>query len=133
MPRSRHPRLLGGLETRIMKHVWSTGRATVHDVRRAITGKRKLAYTTVLTTLQNLEKKGFLTHETKGRSYVYVPLVDEGSVARRTVLELLDRLFDGSRARLVNALFDDEHLTEEQFERLRRKILELRSKESGDG
>ncbi|MFH1738961.1 MAG: BlaI/MecI/CopY family transcriptional regulator [bacterium] len=127
--REKRRKLHGDLEILIMKEVWKQGRATVHDVRDALRNQRKLAYTTVLTTMRNLEKKGFLVHETDGRSYVYLPLVDRETVARFTARDLLERFFDGSRAQFVNALFNDEQLSTEQFERLRREILDLRQRE----
>ncbi len=121
--------LSGDLETHIMKELWKRGRATVHDVRDALKSQRNLAYTTVLTTLRNLERKGYLCHEEDGRSHVFMPIVDEDAAARSSARELLDRLFDGSPARFVNALIEDEQLTPQQFEELRQQILDLRRKE----
>ena len=95
-------------------------------------GRRKLAYTTVLTTLRNLEQKEYLRHEVEGRSHVYLPRVQEREVARSTLTDLVDRLFDGSRVRLVDALLDEEQLTKEEFEALRERILELRREEGTD-
>ena len=79
--------VLGDLETLIMKEIWRQGRATVHAVRNALKTRRKLAYTTVLTTLRNLERKGFLHHEKEGRTFVFMPSIDEGTMARSTVRE----------------------------------------------
>jgi predicted transcriptional regulator len=124
---------LGDLELAAMKCVWRRGRATVHEVREDLDGPKELAYTTVLTTLRNLEKKGYLTHETDGRSHVYVPLVAEEDVERKSLRRLIDKVFDGSPAKLVNALFGDPDLTEAEVEELRRRIEELRGKEEGDG
>lgn len=133
MPQEKRPLLLADLETLIMKEVWKRGRATVHEVRDALHRQRKLAYTTILTTMRNLERKGFLVHELEGRSYVYLPKVDQETVARSTVQDLLERLFDGSTAQFVNALFEEKQLSGEQFEKLRREILELRRREGDDG
>jgi predicted transcriptional regulator len=121
--------VLGELEILIMKEIWRQGRATVHTVRDALKSRRNLAYTTILTTLRNLERKGFLHHENKGRTFVFMPRIDKDTVARLTLREILDRFFDGSAAHLVNALFEEEDLSMEEFEKLRLKIIELRSKE----
>lgn len=121
---------LGELETRVMKEVWRRGKATVHDVRAALEKRRrKLAYTTVLTTLRNLEEKGYLGHEVEGRSHVYFPRVEERAAARHALRDLIDRLFDGSHVRLVDALLEDEELTKREFEALRREVLALRRRE----
>ena len=66
------------------------------------------------------------------RGHVYLPNVDEKAVAESAVSELLDRLFDGSRARLVNALLGDGELSRPEFEQLRREILALREAEERD-
>ena len=124
---------LGDLEARVMKTVWGLGRATVHEVRKALPGRRRLAYTTVLTTLRNLERKGFLTHEMKGRSHVYVPAVDENEVARTNVRDLLDRLFDGSRLRLVETLFTEEDLSEDEVAAIEEMIRGMKRREGDDG
>ncbi|HOE12811.1 MAG TPA: BlaI/MecI/CopY family transcriptional regulator [bacterium] len=133
MQRRKQTTLQGELETMVMKEVWRRGRATVHEVRDSLSSHRKPAYTTILTTLRNLERKGFLDHELEGRSYVYIPKVDQETVARSLVRDLLNRLFEGSPARMVNALFEEEGMSMEQFETLRREILDWRKQEKKDG
>ena len=64
---------LGTLQAAALEAVWALGEATVHQVRERLAGPKPLAYTTVLTALQKLEKAGWLTHRAEGRSYVYVP------------------------------------------------------------
>jgi predicted transcriptional regulator len=125
---------LGHLETKVMKEVWRGKRVTVHDVRDALRrSKSSLAYTTVLTTLRNLEEKGLVGHDVKGRSHVYFPVVAERAMARSVLEDVLHRLFDGSRVHLVNALLDGEKLSKREFEALRRQVLEVRRKEEGHG
>ena len=63
------------LELDVMKVVWRLGKATVNDVRDAL--KQPLAYTSVATTLNHLEKKGFLTHDVnKKEAYVRLSAAD---------------------------------------------------------
>ncbi len=123
---------LGRLESEVMKAVWRLGRGTVRDVLRALDSDPPRAYTTVLTTLRNLEAKGYLRHEVEGRTHVYLPLVAEGAVGKRAVRDLLDRLFDGSPVRLVQALLESEALTAEELALLRRAVDERRGEEGGN-
>jgi len=128
---SNNPKtVLAELETLVMKEVWKRGRATVHEVRDALGGRRNLAYTTILTTLRNLEKKGFLEHELEGRSHVYTPMIDEKTVEASSISQLLYNLFDGSKVKLVQALFEAEPLTKEEYEDLKQAILERKKRES---
>jgi len=64
---------LGELQRAVMEVVWETGEASVHDVRAKLERRKKLAYTTVLTVMQKLEKAGWLDHRTQGNRYIYVP------------------------------------------------------------
>jgi BlaI family transcriptional regulator, penicillinase repressor len=124
---------LGRLETDVMKAVWRLGRATVRQVRDALSGERNFAYTTILTTLRNLERKRYVRHDAEGRTHVFVPVVEERTVARSALEGVLVTLFDGSKARLVDALFEETDLTEDEMRDLRRKILDLRGEEESDG
>ena len=113
-------RKLHRLDLEVMKVVWRLGKATVNDVRDAL--KQSLAYTSVATTLNHLEKKGFLTHDVDGRTYVYRPLVQEGEVSKTMLGDLLERLFDGSVERLVNTLLETQQMSPEELERVRELI-----------
>lgn len=82
------------LELEVMKAVWKLERATVNDVLDGI--DRKMAYTTIATTMKSLEKKGFLSHQVAGRTFVYQPLVKETEITHTMLSDLLERLFDNS-------------------------------------
>lgn len=82
------------LELECMKTLWSLGEGTVRQVREAIDG-RQLAYTTVMTLLDRLEKRGRVTRAKRGRSFVYTPKVSRDEMRRLAVKDLLDRFFDG--------------------------------------
>jgi len=86
------------LELEVMKTVWKLDRATVNDVLDGI--DRKIAYTTIATTMKSLEKKGFLSHQVDGRTFVYQPLVKETEITHTMLSDLLERLFDNSSEKL---------------------------------
>lgn len=92
----------------IMKVVWKRGRATVRDVCDAISRKKPTAYTTVLTFMQILEKKGALARKRKGRPYVYSPLFTESRAARNQVNELLHRFFDDDPDALIKTMREND-------------------------
>ena len=64
---------LGALEREVMSLMWRDGDATVHEVHRSLGGTR--AYTTVMTTLDRLYKKGLLVRRKNGRAFLYSPRV----------------------------------------------------------
>ena len=63
---------MGDLERRVMEHLWATSRPqTVREVRTAVSISRDLAYTTVMTVMDNLHQKGWVRREAEGRAYRY--------------------------------------------------------------
>src|SRR5919109_1983751 len=86
--------LLGERELDVMGVLWDIGSGTVAEVRAHL--DVKLAYTTVLTILRNLEAKGFVRHETEGKAHRYLPRVAQQTARRSAVAKLVDKLFAGS-------------------------------------
>ena len=108
-------------EAETMNVVWSREAVTVQDVVDAI--PRRLAYTTVMTTLKILEEKGFVERrEKRGRAYVYRPLLSCESVSRSTIREMANRFFDGSLKSMVLSLIRAEQITSEDLIELREAI-----------
>ena len=114
------PQRLHHLELEVMKVVWKLTSATVNDVLDNI--DRKLAYTTVATTMKSLEKKGFLAHEVDGRTFVYQPLVKETEITHTMLNDLLERLFDNSAEKMVNTLLEVRQTSPEEHNRLQELI-----------
>ena len=78
---------LGHLETQVMELVWRHGDSNVHDVVRAL--ERPLAYTTVMTTLDRLYKKGLLERRKEERAFIYSPRISRAQWERKRAGELV--------------------------------------------
>lgn len=122
---------LGELQAAVMDVVWELGEATVGQVRDHLAPTRELAYTTVLSVMQKLEKTGWLKHRTDGRSYVYKPRRSRGDAGRNALRGFTERMFGGDPLVLFEHLLDDERLTAAELAELR-KMLERRRKELRD-
>ncbi len=92
------------LELECLKALWGLGEGTVRDVRQVLVGNRNLAYTTVMTVLDRLEKRGGVSRRKQGRSFLYVPKVSQDALRRFAVKELVDAFFDGSEEELARYL-----------------------------
>jgi predicted transcriptional regulator len=117
------PPILTRAESEIMAILWNQGGATVHEVVAAL--PRSIAYTSVLTLLRILEKKGYVRHEPHPegkRAHVYKPLVQAGNARRHHVRDLVDRLFGGQAEELVVGLLEEEKWSKADLERLRELI-----------
>src|SRR5438309_1832689 len=105
-----------------MNVLWQKGSATVHQVLEALPKKGALAYTSVLTIIRILERKGHVKHFKQGRAHVYVPLVDRKEATRFEIRNLLNRFFGDSHELLVLNILEDESIDAEELERLRRLL-----------
>jgi predicted transcriptional regulator len=115
-------KLLANLELKLMSIVWRMGKATVNDVKKALPRRKPLAYSTVLTVMRILEKKGFLRHETVDRTYLYYPIVTRDEVVRSTLRDLADRLFDGSAELLMVNVLEKGKFGPDELSRLKQLI-----------
>lgn len=90
------------LELELMQVIWRLGSGTVSEVQAELS--RNLAYTTVQTMLNILERKGKLRREIRGRAYVYSARVTKAKALGHGVRDLIDRMFGGSSEELVMSL-----------------------------
>lgn len=116
---------LGDLQRAVIEVVWELGEGSVHDVRKQL-GRKNLAYTTVLTALQNLEKAGWLEHRTEGKSYVYVPTRTRDEASAGAVQRFLKRVFDGDAVAMLQHLIREGDLSEESLGEVRKMIEDKR-------
>ena len=113
---------LGQLQLQVMEVVWRLGRATVAQVHEALAGSRKIAYTTVLTTMRALERRGMVSHEQVGRAYVFEPLVSREKYAASSVHRLVDDLFGGRREKLLCHLLGADRIGRSELASIRRML-----------
>jgi predicted transcriptional regulator len=119
---------LTGQELEIMKVVWRLESATVRQVYETLLEKRQIAYTTVMTMMKILETKGFLKKRQDERAFVYTPAQPQKQVVGSMVREFVNRVFNGSAEPLLLHLVEDQHLTEQDLEEIRKTIRDTRKK-----
>ena len=104
---------LGDLQIAVLQALWSLGEGTVYDLLSAVCRTPKPAYTTVLTVVRSLEKRGLVEHRLPAgsRQYLYRPLASVLDLQRGTVHDALHRLFDGSGPRLLRCLVESSDVT----------------------
>jgi BlaI family penicillinase repressor len=121
MKQRRHFRL-GDLQLRIMQVLWKLGEATVAEMHQGLAGERDLAYTTVATMLRKMEVRGLVRHRLEGRSFIYRAAVAEEAVSKGMADHLLERLFEGSLADMVNHLLNNREVSREELSKLEELI-----------
>lgn len=118
-------------EQRIMTVLWERGECSVQDITDALNPEHSLAYTTVLTTIRIMADKGYVGFRKEGRAHIFRPLITRDRARRKALRVLVGALFDGSPQSLAQHLVDDEKLSLEDIEALRRRFLERQSNEGG--
>jgi predicted transcriptional regulator len=117
-------RTLTEQELEIMKVVWELQTATVRDVYEVLLGRRKIAYTTVMTMMNILEDKGYLKKRAEDKAHVYRPAQARAKVIRAMVEDFVSRVFNGSAQPLLVQLVKDRRLSAKDLEAITRQIRE---------
>jgi BlaI family transcriptional regulator, penicillinase repressor len=120
---------LGDLQLAIMRVLWDLGEATVTDVHLALLDERGLAPTTIATMLKKMEDKGVVAHRAEGRRFIFRPTMSQDQVTRSMVLDLTERLFEGSPMALVTHLISRHEIDPEELSDLERMIAMAKQKE----
>ena len=110
------------LELEILKILWRQGSLSVRDVRESLVGVRTLAHTSVLTMMNIMTNKGYLTRDRSGKRYIYAPTAPEEDMLRGMVTDLVDRAFEGSTVGAITALLDARALNETQLQQVRQRL-----------
>lgn len=116
---------LGATEMEVLNVVWELGEATVAQVQERILEQRKTAYTTIMTTMKNLAKKGYLQFRSEGVTYIYSPSKSAEEVRGGLLENLLDKVFQGSSVALVQTLVEQERLSDAEKQEIRALIAQL--------
>jgi predicted transcriptional regulator len=109
---------LTDLENEVMRVVWDSGPCSVEAVYDVVSKQRDLKETTVRTMLRRLEQKGYLRHQSEGRSYLYRATEPSRSLAARAVRQIIDRFCQGSVEELVSGMVDAKVLTNQEITKL---------------
>jgi BlaI family penicillinase repressor len=112
------------LELKIMQVIWRLGRCTVSAVQAEL--KPALAYTTVQTMLNILERKGKLHRELEGRAYLYSARVTEDKALGQTLRDVINRMFGGSSEELVMSLLKSRQIDARRLAKLTEKFNQMK-------
>ena len=118
----REKEKLTGLELQIMQVIWKLGPSNVSAVQKGL--EQSLAYTTVQTMLNILQKKGKLRRKLRGRAFEYSATVTEAKASSHAVSDLVDRMFGGSSEELVMSLIKSKQIDAKKIAELSRRVEE---------
>ena len=107
-------------EIKVMENVWESAPVAAKDI--SVVAAQKIGWNknTTYTVIKKLEEKGYIKREDPG--FVCTSLVSRDAVRKNETKGLVERLFGGSKKALFSALLEDEELTGDDIEELRRMI-----------
>ena len=116
----------GELQRAVIEAVWELGEATVREVWKRLCREKELAYTTVLTAMQRLERDGWLKHRVEGKKHVYLPTRTRAQAGAGSVRKFVQRMFDGNALVLFRQLVEEDQLSDQELRELQQLINEKR-------
>jgi predicted transcriptional regulator len=118
--------VLGELESAVMEVLWRESERTVNEVEERLRGKRDIAHTTVLTTLDRMYRKGYLTREKQAKAFVYSPRYTREEFERMMAQEVLGALIGHSAENALSTFVDLISNDPGALDQLEKKIREKR-------
>jgi BlaI family transcriptional regulator, penicillinase repressor len=128
MPRKPDLPPLSDAQLEILQVVWQNGEIAVSDVWQAIAARRPVARNTVLTVMDRLEKRGWLSKRNVGITQLYRATVSEKATLGEMARRFVDSTFGGSADALVMALLEGRGVSPEEARRIRQRIDEAGEK-----
>ena len=120
---------LGENELDLLKMLWEHGPGTVREINAWSRRQgRRWAYTTVLTMLQRLEAKGFVSSDKSGMAHVFRPMVTRDKLLRRRLKDLANELCGGIATPLMLALVEQQRFTPAEISQFRQLLDQLENK-----
>ena len=126
------PNLPTARELEALKVLWDQGSATVRDIHRAMSESDDLAYTTVLSLVQTMEKKGLVGRESQGRgkTHAYFPNVPADNTLRNLAGNFLDKVFDGAVSQYLVRALEAHQPSATELDELEAMIVQARKRAS---
>jgi predicted transcriptional regulator len=115
-------------EMRLLQVLWDREEATVDDVVNAHPERERPNYKTTQTLLRIMEQKGFIAHESRGRVFVFRPLVSKKTIDQLSIQALVARNFRGSASGLLINLLEASPIKKKQLDELEAYIREYRKR-----
>ena len=124
-------RLPTSRELEALKVLWEQGQATVRDIYVGMrSDEQDLAYTTVLSLVQTMEKKGLVSRKSEGRgkTHVYSAKIRSQPTLRKLAGQFVDRVFDGMVSQYVVSALESKQPSDRELDELERMITEAKRK-----
>lgn len=107
----------------ILKGLWKIEKGAVSDVVEALPDP-KPAYNTVATVIKVLEKKGYVSHNTYGKTNVYFPIIEQNEYGHHILTQTVKNLFNNSLGQMISHFVQNKAVSLNELESLKSTIEE---------
>jgi BlaI family penicillinase repressor len=116
------------LELQFLKILWEKSPQPVREIRDLLAESgRDIAHTSVITTLNTMVKKRYLTRQKEGKAFLFAPRITREQVSQSVLGDIVNRVFDGSAKALLMGLFEHSDFDPAELKELR-KLIDQRMK-----
>ena len=119
------------LERQVLSVLWERGAASVRQLLDAMPDGKKRAYTTILSVLQVMEKKGFVAHKQEGNAHIYSARISREKVSAPLLRGLVRDVFGGSPAAALQHLLSGQRVTRDELDEVKRLIADYEREQDG--
>jgi predicted transcriptional regulator len=124
---------LGDQELEVLTYISSQAPVTAREVAEKFAEDRNLARTTILTVIERLRKKGYLTRRRREGVYEYVPRVAQSEVMNGMVRQFIQRTLGGSVSPVVAYLSQSREISETELDELQALVDQLKREKRDEG
>jgi predicted transcriptional regulator len=121
------------LEMQVLSVLWQRGASTVREVMRVMPDGKARAYTTILSVIQVMEKKGLVWHVAEGNVHVYQARVSRQKVTGPWLRGLVRQVFGGSAATALQHLLAEERVSRQELAEIKEIIARHEPKKKAKG
>jgi predicted transcriptional regulator len=120
------------LEMQVLSVLWQRGASTVREVMEVMPDGKARAYTTILSVMQVMEKKGLVSHVAEGNVHIYQARVSRQEVTGPWLRGLVRQVFGGSAASALQHLLAEERVSREELDEIK-EIIARHEQQGGGG
>ena len=121
------------LELQVLSVLWDRGPSSVREILEVVPDGKTRAYTTILSVVQVMEKKGLVDHERRGQAYVYHAVAERQEVLQPMLKQLVHNVFGGSPAHALQCLLDSTSVDDVELAQIRKVIRNASRKKGKQG
>jgi predicted transcriptional regulator len=110
------------LEMQILSVLWDRGASTAREMLEAMPDGKKRAYTSILSVMQVMEKKGLLKHRNRGVAHVYSPAVSKRKIIQPFMRKILNEVFAGRPSAMMQALLTETAVSDRELAQIHKLL-----------